>query len=269
MLRKCNSEVYYKLLIDKISFTNLESFIEHLKKNANIIGIVEYGGRTYTDMSAGGDYDLTVIFDKSISNNFTGLHFHIGTIPVDCMILSKEDFMLDNPLNDFLLVHLKCNILYDKDNITSELIKRIQTTWKPKNELSDSEISMYRFTFKHILDKLRYRLHDNELYTKYFIYSSVDWFLSCYANIKGWEIGKPKLHLQLIESEEPILFELISKLYSEISLESQFILLSKCAEYMLEGIGGLWRENEVLFHLSPEGKNNEDEQNELLKILFN
>ncbi|ARC86254.1 hypothetical protein U732_3579 [Clostridium argentinense CDC 2741] len=257
------------MLIDKNSFNNIESFIEHLKKNENIIGIVEYGGRTYTDMAAGGDYDLTVIFDKPVSNNFAGVHFHINGIPIDCMILSKEDFMLDNPLNEFLFVHLNCNILYDKDNITSELLKKIQTTWAAKNKLSDSQISLYRFTFKHILDKLEHRLHDNELYTKYFIYSSVDWFLSCYANIKCWEIGKSKLHLKLIQNKEPILFEIISRLYSESSLEAQFILLKKCAEYMLKDIGGLWRENEVLFHLSPEGKNDEDEQNRLLNILFN
>lgn len=259
----------YKLLIDKNSFNNIESFIEHLKKNENIIGIVEYGGRTYTDMEVGGDYDLTVIFDKPVSTNFTGVHFHINGIPVDCMILSKEDFMLDNPLNEFLLVHLNCNILYDKNNITSELLKKIQTTWAAKNKLSDSQISLYRFTFNHILDKLEHRLHDNELYTKYFIYSSVDWFLSCYANIKCWEIGKPKLYLKLIQNQEPILFDIISRLYSESSLETQFILLKECAEYMLKDIGGLWRENEVLFHLSPEGKNDEDEQNRLLNILFN
>lgn len=258
----------YKLLIDKNSFTNIESFIEHLKRNENIIGIVEYGGRTYTDISVGGDYDLTIIFDKPISANFTGVHFHINNIPIDCMILSKGDFMLDNPSNEFLLVHLNCNILYDKDNITSELLNRIQTTWVKKNELPDSEISMYRFTFKHILDKLKYRLHDNELYSKYFIYSSIDWFLSCYANIKGWEIVKPKLYLELIKNEEPILFNIISKLYSEISLDEQFQLLTSCAEYILESIGGLWDENEVLFHLSPEGKNNKDEQKRFLKILF-
>lgn len=259
----------HKLLIDKNSFNNIESFIEHLKKNENIIGIVEYGGRTYTDAAVGGDYDLTVIFDKPVSTNFAGVHFHINGIPIDCMILSKEDFMLDTPLNEFLLVHLNCNILYDKENITSELLKKIQTTWAAENKLSDSQISLYRFTFKHILDKLEHRLHDNELYTKYFIYSSVDWFLSCYANIKGWEIGKPKLHLKLIQNQEPILFDIISRLYSESSLETQFVLLKKCAEYMLKDIGGLWRENEVLFHLSPEGKNDEDEQNRLLNILFN
>lgn len=256
------------MLIDENTFDNIESFIEHLKKNENIIGIVEYGGRTCTDMSPGGDYDLTVIFDKPVSTNFAGVHFHIKDIPIDCMLLSKQDFMLDSPLNEFLLVHLNCNILYDKDNITADLLKRIQTTWSTPIELSDFEKTLFRFTFRHVLDKLKHRLHHNELYTRYFIYSSFDWFLSCYARIKGWEVGKPKLHLKLIQKHEPILFQIVSNLYSENSLEVQFELLSQCANYMLEAIGGLWNENEVLFHLLPDGENDEDEQNRLFKILM-
>jgi hypothetical protein len=258
-----------KLIICQNTFDNIESFIEHLKKNENIIGIVEYGGRTYTDMSVGGDYDLTVIFDKPVATNFIGVHFHIKDIPIDCMLLSKQDFMSDMPLNEFLFVHLNCKILYDKDNITSELLRGIQTDWSTPTVLSDFERMLFRFTFRHVLDKLKYRLYDNGLYTKYLIYSSVDWFLSCYARIKGWEIGKPKLYLKLIQNQDPILFDIISNLYSENCLEVQFDLLSQCANYMLDSIGGLWKQNEILFHFLPVGKNDEYEQNRLLKILMN
>lgn len=256
------------MILDKNTFDTIKSFIEHLKTNENIIGIVEYGGRTYTDMSEGGDYDLTIIFDKPVSSNFSGLHFHIKDIPVDCMLLSKEDFMSSTPLNEFLLVHLNCKILYDKNNISASLLNQIKNNWNTPMELSPFELNLFRFTFKHILDKLKYRLHDNEVYTKYFIYSSIDWFLSCYARIKNWEIGKPKLHLKLIETHEPQLFKIISNLYSQSSLESQFELLNQCANYMLKSIGGLWNDDEILFHLSPDGKNDEDEQDRLLKLLF-
>lgn len=256
------------MLIQKNKFDTIEGFIEHIKQNENIIGIVEYGGRAYTNMSPGGDYDLTIIFDKPVSKNFQGVHFHIKDIPVDCMLLSKEDFMSEYVLNEFLLVHLNCKILYDKNNMTSDILKRIKTNWSTTKELSDFQKMLFRFTFKHILDKLKHRLHDNELYTKYFIYSQFEWFLSCYARIKGWEIGKPKLHLKLIESSEPELFLIISKLYSENCLEVQFELLSKCANYMLSSIGGLWKEDEVLFHLLPDGKDDEEEQKMFLKILM-
>jgi len=255
------------ILLIQNSFKTIESFLEHLKKNDNILGIVEYGGRTYNDMSIGGDYDLTIIFENPISTNFNGVHFHINNIPIDCMLLSIQDFMSDVPSNDFMFVHLNCKILYEKDNIISKLINRIQDAWSTPTELSDFEKTLFRFTFRHVLDKLKYRLHGNELYAKYFIYSSVDWFLSCYARIKGWEIGKPKLHLKLIEIEEPELYNIILKLYAENSLEIQFELLAQCADYMLEPIGGLWNDNEVLFHLLPDGKKDVQEQNRLLKIL--
>lgn len=256
------------MLIYKNNFDTIESFIERIKQNENVIGIVEYGGRAYTDMSLGGDYDLTIIFDKPVSKNFQGVHFHIKDIPVDCMLLSKEDFMSEVVLNGFLLVHLNCKILFDRNNMTADILKRIQTTWSTPKELSDFEKMLFRFTFKHILDKLKHRLHDNELYTKYFIYSQFDWFLSCYARIKGWEIGKPKLHLKLIEKHEPDLFHIISNLYSENCLEVQFELLSQCAHYMLNSIGGMWNEDEVLFHLLPDGKNDGDEQHRILKMLM-
>lgn len=257
-----------ELLIHRNTFDSIESFIEHMKQNENVIGIVEYGGRVYTDMSVGGDYDLTVIFDKPISKNFSGVHFYIKDIPVDCMILSKEDFMSEVVLNEFLLVHLNCKILYDKNNITADILKKIQITWSTPTELSDFEKMLFRFTFKHILDKLKHRLHDNELYTRYFIYSQFDWFLSCYARIKGWEVGKSKLHLKLIENHEPNLFHIISNLYSENCLEVQFELLEQCANYMLSSIGGLWKENEVLFHLLPDGENDEIEQKRFLEVLM-
>ncbi|GKU25147.1 hypothetical protein [Clostridium folliculivorans] len=257
------------MIIRENKFDNIESFIENLKKNENIIGIVEYGGRTYKDMATGGDYDLTVIFDKPVSKNFSGVHFRIKDIPVDCMLLSKEDFMADMPIDEFMLVHLNCKILYDKDNIISELLKSVQTKWTVPRELSDFEKMLFRFSFRHVLDKLEHRLHDNEIYAKYFIYSSMDWFLSCYARIKGWEVGKPKLHLKFIERQEPRLFDIISNLYSENCLEKQFELISQCAEYMLDSIGGLWKEKEIIFHLLPDGENDEVEQNEFLDILMN
>ena len=50
-----------------LDFDTLEAFINHLKSKKDIIGIVQYGSRDYTNMSPGGDYDLnkvnTVNFD--------------------------------------------------------------------------------------------------------------------------------------------------------------------------------------------------------------
>lgn len=256
------------MIIDTNTFDSIEAFITHLKRNDNIVGIVEYGGRAFSDMSPGGDYDLTVIFDKPLSKNIEGVHFHINGIPVDCMLLSVNDFMADCPLNEFLHVHMNCTLLYDKDGITEGLLNRIQTTWKKNDKLSEFEVMLFRFTFRHILDKLRHRLHENTLYTNYFIYSSMDWFLSCYARINGLEAGKPKLHLKFIEDNDPQLYTLISDLYEAVALEEKYEKLSDIAERMLSTIGGLWQTEEVLFHLTPDGSHQVEEQKRLMRILF-
>lgn len=247
---------------------NIDEFIEHIKHKSDVVGIVEYGGRTHNSMELGGDYDLTIIFDKPISRNFNGVHFHIGAIPVDCMLLSVEDFLTDEPSNDFMLVHLNCKILYDRDGTTQKLLDRIKAAWKASESLSDSEIATFRFTFKHILDKLEYRLHENELYSRYFIFANFDWFLECYSRIKNLEVGKPKAHLSYIKNNEPELFSVISQLYSSDDLEIQFLMLKKCAELMLASIGGLWGKDEVLFHIVPDGKSiNEEQKNIIMRLL--
>ena len=256
------------MLKDNTQFKDINSLIEHLKKKVNIVGIVEYGTRACENMSIGGDYDLTVIFDKPISPNFSGVHFHIGEIPIDCMLLSVEDFTESFPANEFLLVHTNCRILYDRNDITKSLLSKIKKAWQQPKELSDFESSLFRFTFQHVLDKLEHRLYEKELYSRYFIYSSVDWFLQCYARIKNLELGKPRVHLSYIEKYEPELFAIMNKLYQETDLGEQFLLLKKCAEYMLQSIGGPWAEDEILFHMTPGGKYDEEEQKAVISQLF-
>lgn len=256
------------MLKDTNSFKDIDSFIEHLKKKEDIVGIVEYGGRTHGDMDVGGDYDLTIIYNKPISDNFTGVHFHISGIPIDCMILSVNDFLSDAPFNQFLLVHLNCKILFDRNGITQSLLNKIKTTWKLPDHLSDCEQNTFRFTFKHILDKLEFRLHENELYSKYFIFSSFDWFLQCYARLKNLEIGKPKAHLSYIKNNDPELFNNINQIYNSNDLDIQFESLKKCAYHMLKALGGPWMNDEILFHIAPEGKITKEEQISIMKLLF-
>ncbi len=250
------------------SFSNINSFIEHLKKKNDIVGIVEYGGRTHSNMSVGGDYDLTIIYNKPISHNITGVHFHIADIPIDCMLLSVDDFSADAPSNGFLLVHLNCIILHDKNGITQNILEKVKVDWRIVEYLSDCEKNTFRFTFQHIIDKLEYRLHEDELYSKYFIFSSFDWFLQCYAKIKKLEIGKPKAHINYIKNNEPELLYIINQMYNTNDLNIQFEMLKKCANYILSSIGGLWAKNEVLVHIAPDGILVGEEQETIIKLLF-
>lgn len=250
------------------SFIDIKSFIEHLKSKEEIVGIVEYGGRSYQDMTHGGDFDLTVILDEPISNNLNGVHFHIAGIPIDCMILSKKDFLQDSPISDFLLVHMNCTILFDRNNIISSLLDRIKDTWKTPKKLSDFEKHFFRFVGRHSLDKLEHRLLVDTVYSRYMIFSSFDFYLQCYARINNLQIGKPKLYLSHIKETSPELYILIEELYATGDLIRQFEILKKCSIKIIEPIGTIWEDNEVLLHLLPGGFYVEKEENDVLELLF-
>lgn len=252
----------------KNSFTDIRSLIDHLKMKEQVVGIVEYGGRTFADMEVGGDYDLTVILNKPISKNFTGVHFHVAGIPIDCMILSVEDFLTDNPRDPFFLVHLNCSILFDRNDITKKILEKINSKWKLPEELSDFEKHLFRFTFQHILDKLEHRLHKDRLYSRFFIFSSFDWYLQCYARINNLEVGKPKAHLNHIRNSDFELYELINQMYNTDNLNDQLHVLKKCATRILEPIGGLWEKEEILLHLSPGGTVIDMEEEAVINLLF-
>ena len=51
-----------------LSFTNFSALISHLKTLPDVLGIFEYGGRCHEDMELGGDYDLTVVTENSLSD---------------------------------------------------------------------------------------------------------------------------------------------------------------------------------------------------------
>ena len=236
----------------KIKFESIAQFIDTLKRNDKVIGILEYGGRKYDDMAAGGDYDLTVITRTPISKNIGGLHFHIAGIPVDCMLKSVDDFLQDEPSSEFELAHLNSKILFDRDGTIQKLLQHINGAWGNCVELSARDIDWFRFTFKHIIDKLEYRLNDDKLYSNYFMSASMDWFIECYAKIKGLEIGKPKQHFQYINKNDPVLYCYLQRFFDTVDVDEHFSLLRLCAEYITKDIGGLWRDDEVIFHLNAD-----------------
>ncbi len=249
-------------------YKDFESLIENIKRKKEVVGILEYGGRSYSNMNKGGDYDFTVILDHKLSENFNGIHFHINGIPTDCMILAIEDFLTKEPSNDFYLVHLDVSILYDRDGKTKELLERINKNWIPSKCISDFEVHLFRFTFQHILDKLEHRLYLNPLYSKYFIYASFDWYLECYARINHLSIGQGKKHLNHIKLHDKEMYEWIESLYDSTSLDEMFKNLSKCAKRIIEPIGGLWRKDETLLHLLAGGQVILEESQAVISLLF-
>ena len=256
------------MIKDTSTFTTLSDMIKHLSCLPNVVGIVEYGNRSHTDMTPGGDYDLTVIFDKPVSKNFSGVHFHVGGIPVDCMLLSVDDFLLPEPADKFHLIHLNCTILYDKDGTTKKLLESIKSKWHKPHNISDNRKMWIRFIAKHMIDKLEHRLYDDELYSRAFIAPIVGYAIDVYSQTKGLEPGKWKADLAHMKQHDPDLYGYIEALLNTTDLELQFEMYKKINTHLAEDFGGMWKEGETLFHLSYDGVNDKKEQEAFSKFLF-
>jgi len=256
------------MIMKKREYQSLAAMISKIKNHKDVIGIVEYGGRSIHDASMGGDYDVTIIVVDAISTNFSGLHFHVGDLPVDCMLCSLGDFSTDYPSNPFLMAHLGASILYDRDGQIKIAMDNIKDRWGKDIPLRVDQINLYRFTFRHVLDKLEHRLMDNPLFSRIFIQSSFDWFLECYVQMHGLALGKTKEHLAYIERKDPKLFQEIERLYSTLDIHQQFRSLEVIAQRMTQAIGGMWEKGEVLFHLLENGTLIEEECQKALSIVF-
>lgn len=253
---------------EKTRFKNILEFIDSLKLNEEIAGIIEYGGRTFNNMSPGGDYDLSVVFKSLPSNKISGVHFHIADIPVDCMILSLKDFDTEFPDNPFMLAHVGGTILYDRDGELVKIMNHVNTNWNSRGTISENEISFIRFSFKHILDKLVFRLEHDQLYCHYFIGASVDWLLECYAKINDLQVGKAKNHLDYIKVNNLELYLALEAIYQTSDLNIKYKNLEKAFTNILDSYGGLWKLNEVIFHYSTDEVATEEEKDYILNLML-
>jgi len=256
------------MLKDNNTFVTLTEMVNHLSHLPGVVGVVEYGSRTHSNMLPGGDYDLTVIFEQLISKNVSGIHLHVGGIPVDCMLLSIADFTLPTPSDSFHLVHLNCTILYDKNGITKALLEDVKTHWCKPNALNDSQKMWIRFGAKHTLDKLKHRLLDDEIYSHFFIAQTCGYLMEIYTDLNGLELGKIQVQLAHMQANDPVLYEYICTLLKTLDMSIKFDMLQKSMDYLAADLGGMWVEGEALFHLNPDGVNDVPEQRALIKFLL-
>jgi hypothetical protein len=210
-----------KMHTDIYNYASTDELISHLSKNDKIIGIVEYGTRKVNEMSMGGDYDISIFLERDISNNINGVHFHIDSIPVDCMILSITELEKDKPSNPLLLAHIGATILYDKNGRTQKALEHINKTWNKIVPLEDWEINFYRFFFKHTLDKIRNRLHNDIVFSNYSIALAETTLIDAYERINSLEPGKPRKVLEHMRNNDPELYAMIEAMQTSPDIEKK------------------------------------------------
>jgi len=233
----------------KKDFSTIEEFIKHLKSKPEIVGIVQYGGRDYRDMSLGGDYDLNVVLDSDIKTKIAGLHFHINSIPVDCGLISLNDLRQDIPPSDFHCIMLNANILHDPTGIIQELILKIKGKWKLNiSPFKESEIAFERFIKQHIVDKFEHRAYEDEVYSRIFLSGNIFFLLEDYMKINQLNPYDFKGALQIMRANDPEVYQLFTSFVKTSDLSKQIEVTKQLNHAVLAKIGGPWQKNEIVFH---------------------
>lgn len=254
---------------NNLEFGIINDFIENLKKNENVIGIVEYGSRDYNDNGHKkiGDYDLTVILNCHINNKVNGFHFFINGILIDCMIKIIDDFYIDSPSSPFDLVHLNCSIIFDRNGEVKKAINNIRKQWNNSNVVDESYIERYRYKFKHLLFKSNsYHLKDEDMVARYMLDVTFDTFVNFYTKTNDIPLGKYSSIFEHLQNENTLLGKFVYNYQKSVEFIDRYKWMNKIITYILSEYGGVWKKNEILFR--SKQALNEYEKTEFIKKLI-
>lgn len=228
----------------RLKFKLIHEYIDELKKNKNVIGIVEYGSRKYLDNDHKkiGDYDLTVILKEHINNKVEGFHFFLNGILVDCMVKTIEDFYSKKPLLSFDLVHLDCRIIFDRNGDVQKAIEYIKEKWCQKVGINEWYIERYRYKFSHLLFKANsYYLKNENIAARYILDVAFDTFLNFYTTTNNLQMGKYSLIFNHMMENNHALYEQIIKYQGSVTFEKMYIYMNVIFSILLKKI---WRRME-------------------------
>ncbi len=232
-----------------LDFDTLEAFINHLKTKKDIIGIVQYGSRDYTNMSPGGDYDLNIIIDKNIETQIAGLHLHINSIPVDCGIISVTDLYYEESPSDFHSLLARSKILFERNDLLSTQINKIKEKWKLNiKPIQEGELSFNRFITQHVVDKFQNRLYENEVYTRIFLSDNIFTLLEAYMKINELDPYNYKNALEIMKKEDNDTYILFEEYTKNHDLNRLISITKELNNKVFSKHGGSWKNDEVIFH---------------------
>jgi len=253
-----------------LDFHNIEEFICHLKSKNEIIGIVQYGNRDYKNMDPGGDYDLNLILDKQFQTPIGGLHFHVNSIPVDCGIISINDLFMDSSPSDFHSILIESTVLHDPTGVITKQLNKIKQQWKLNIiPIKEGEVEFERFIKQHVIDKFENRLFENEVYTRIFLSGNIFSLLEDYMKINKLNPYDFKNALKTMKEIDSTTYELFEEFVSTHDLQKQLYITKQINNEVLYKIGGVWKNDEVVFHYKDfsDSINDEDKQ-KIVQLVF-
>lgn len=238
---------------------SLLELIIKISKEQEVLGILEFGGRSLNDSNNNySDYDIVVITEKLLKN-VTGVHFYINDIPVDCMFLTYDSNLNDNTLKKKKLTFSDCRILYQKDNFFQDkdfLIKGANY----KEKITSRVVSATRYSISHFLYKIEKRINKNELELEvgYYLSNLLTKCIQYYGILNELEIGKIHDYFLHIKNNNKRLYYMISDFFKENNNRKKFEIISDIAYTVLEKVGGVWDKKEIIYHSLSDVSDTED-----------
>lgn len=250
-------------------FQSIAEFLDWLKTRPGVLGIIEYGNRTWNDQSPGGDYDLTLVVEDGLLRP-GGLTFVLGGMPVDCGLCPRSDLERATPLSEFDVVLVRGRLLWDREGDLAAALDSIRVRWSDAAPAPTSqEIDWERFTQRHVFDKVRHRLQSEPTYCRFLLATNMFWLLEFYMSLHALKKADYRMALEHLRAGDPQAWSDWERFYTTHDPAEMLALAEPLADRLLAPIGGLWREDEVIFHRRlPSDELTEDDRGATLEFLF-
>jgi predicted nucleotidyltransferase len=226
---------------------SIYGLLAKLENHPNVVGLVEFGGDHWADHFKTGDYDLLVILAQ-IDVPLKSIHFYIEDIPVDLNLRTFDYIQEIDCFLGFERAFLDGRIIYDETTQLESILERIRqnSMLVAVDALSENEVSRTRQWHRHSLDKVKNRLETDPVFCNYLLNTNLHWLIENYFRVRCLEFRGATSVFRYLKENEPEIWCLINDFYGAITLDEKVVLTEKLTKIILQPIGGVWQDDEVV-----------------------
>jgi len=248
---------------------SIEEMISILKKNPQVLGLVEYGNLHLEDNFATGDYDLFVVL-KDNDLSVESLHFYTNDIPVDLNIRTLQEIGKLKCVHGFDQALLESRVIHDPtDKVLTELdkLKERQKSC-PHQIMSEHAKALTRHGHKHVFDKIKGRLDSMPLFCEFLLGANMHWLVKTYFDVHELPFKGEKHALEYLNNNEQKIYQAIVDYYNAPDLSQRVEISKRLTEMILKPVSGSWRDDEVLAFGDNNVESLQDKGRKLYQQLF-
>jgi hypothetical protein len=226
---------------------SLSEMVTVLTGNPDVLGLIEYGSACHEAGLPRGDYDLIVVL-KTKDPELDSLHFRLGDIPVDLNLWTLAEIRALDRARGFTEVLLLGGIIHDPTGEVQEAVRELARKDRqvPPEEMSPQTIAFVRHGTRHVFDKIRSRQDSAPTLCKYLLHLNMYWLVQHYFDLRQLAFRGEKRALEHLRQHEPSIHDSLERFYASTDLGEMTALCWAVAEAVLEPVGGMWRDDEVL-----------------------